>query len=56
MPISRGTFLAIGGVAAESWNMSPSDAKTLVSSPCSQFEVARPDTFFELFLKAHSKP
>jgi hypothetical protein len=46
-------FIAAG---LESWNMAPSDAKTLVASLGSQFEVVRPDVFFQLYLQAQSKP
>jgi dihydrodipicolinate synthase/N-acetylneuraminate lyase len=45
-------FVAAG---LESWNMMPSDAKTLVDSLDSQFEVVRPDVFFKLFLRAQKK-
>ncbi len=38
-------FVAAG---LESWNMTPSDAKTLVGSLGSEFEVVRPDVFFQL--------
>jgi hypothetical protein len=38
-------FVAAG---LESWNIMPSDAKTLVDSIGSQFEVVRPDVFFKL--------
>jgi hypothetical protein len=38
-------FVAAG---LESWNMMPSDAKGLVASLGSQFEVVRPDVFFQL--------
>ncbi len=46
-------FVAAG---LESWNMMPSDAKTLVSSIGSQFEVVRPDVFFKLMLQSLQKP
>jgi hypothetical protein len=46
-------FVAAG---LESWNMMPSDAKTLVDSIGSQFEVVRPDVFFKLLLKSQQKP
>ncbi len=39
-------FVAVG---LESWNITPTDAKTLVNSLGSEFEVIRPDVFFELF-------
>jgi hypothetical protein len=42
-------FVASG---LESWNMMPSDAKTLVDSLGTQFEVVRPDVFFKLLLQA----
>jgi len=42
-------FVAAG---LESWNMMPADAQTLVSSLGSQFEVVRPDVFFQLMGKA----
>ena len=45
-------FVAAG---LESWNMMPSDAKTLVDSLGSQFEVVRPDVFFKLLLQAQKK-
>lgn len=45
-------FVAAG---LESWNMMPSDAKTLVASLGSQFEVVRPDVFFKLMLQAQAK-
>jgi hypothetical protein len=38
-------FVATG---LESWNMMPTDAKSLVDSIGSQFEVVRPDVFFQL--------
>lgn len=38
-------FVAAG---LESWNMTPTDAKTLVDSLGSEFEVVRPDVFFRL--------
>jgi hypothetical protein len=38
-------FVAAG---LESWNMTPTDAKTLVDSLGSEFEVVRPDVFFQL--------
>lgn len=46
-------FIAAG---LESWNMAPADAKTLVDSLGSQFEVVRQDVFFKLFRQAQSKP
>lgn len=39
-------FVAAG---LESWNMTPTDAKTLVDAVGSQFEVVRPDVFFALY-------
>jgi hypothetical protein len=45
-------FVAAG---LESWNMMPADAQTLVSSLGSQFEVVRPDVFFQLMGKALAK-
>jgi GxGYxYP putative glycoside hydrolase C-terminal domain/GxGYxY sequence motif in domain of unknown function N-terminal len=44
-------FVAAG---LESWNMTPTDAKTLVDSLGTQFEVVRPDVFFKLLLKSQS--
>lgn len=38
----------------ESWNIAPTDAKTLVSSLGSQFQVVRPDVLFELFQRAQA--
>lgn len=45
-------FVAAG---LESWNMMPADAKTLVNSIGSQFEVVRPDVFFQLLQQSLSK-
>ena len=45
-------FIAAG---LESWNMMPADAQTLVNSIGSQFEVVRPDVFFQLMRIALSK-
>jgi hypothetical protein len=45
-------FVAAG---LESWNMMPSDAKTLVNSIGTQFEVVRPDVFFQLLQHSQSK-
>ena len=45
-------FVAAG---LESWNMMPSDAKTLVSSLGSEFVVVRPDVFFKLFAQSQKK-
>jgi len=45
-------FVAAG---LESWNMTPSDAKTLVNSIGTQFEVVRPDVFFKLLLQSQQK-
>jgi len=42
-------FVAAG---LESWNMMPADAKTLVNSLGPQFEVVRPDVFFQLYQQA----
>ncbi len=42
-------FLAAG---LESWNMTPTDAKTLVDSLGPEFEVVRPDLFFQLLRQA----
>jgi len=39
-------FIAAG---LESWNITPTDAKTLVNALGSDFEVVRPDVFFQLF-------
>jgi hypothetical protein len=39
-------FVAVG---LESWNIAPTDAKTLVASLGPEFEVVRPDVFFQLF-------
>lgn len=44
-------FVAAG---LESWNMMPSDAKTLVNSLASQFEVVRPDVFLKLLLQTQN--
>ncbi|HEX4580523.1 MAG TPA: hypothetical protein VH139_00610, partial [Acidobacteriaceae bacterium] len=38
-------FVAAG---LESWNMTPTDAKNLVDSLGSQFQVVRGDTFFQM--------
>jgi hypothetical protein len=46
-------FVAAG---LESWNMMPSDARTLVDSLGSQFEVVRPDVFFQLLVQSQKKP
>jgi hypothetical protein len=46
-------FVAAG---LESWNMMPSDAKTLVNSIGTQFEVVRPDVFFKLLSQSQQKP
>jgi hypothetical protein len=45
-------FVAAG---LESWNMMPADAQTLVNSLGSQFEVVRPDVFFQLMQVALGK-
>ena len=45
-------FVAAG---LESWNMMPSDAKTLVNSIGTQFEVVRPDVWFQLLLQSQGK-
>ena len=45
-------FVAAG---LESWNITPSDAKTLADSLGSQFEVVRPDVFFRLFRASQTK-
>jgi hypothetical protein len=45
-------FVAAG---LESWNMMPSDAKTLVDALGSQFEVVRPDVFLKLVRRAQTK-
>ena len=45
-------FVAAG---LESWNMTPSDAETMVVALGSQFEVVRPDVFFKLFLQFQQK-
>jgi len=45
-------FVAAG---LESWNMMPADAKTLVASLGSQFEVVRPDVFFKLLRQSQTK-
>ena len=45
-------FVAAG---LESWNMMPADAQTLVNSLGSQFEVVRPDAFFQLMRVALGK-
>jgi hypothetical protein len=45
-------FVAAG---LESWNMMPTDAKTLVDSLGSQFEVVRGDTFFQLLRGTQKK-
>jgi hypothetical protein len=45
-------FIAAG---LESWNMMPADAKTLVGSIGSQFEVVRPDVFFQLLQQSQTK-
>jgi len=45
-------FVAAG---LESWNMMPSDAKTLVDSLGAQFEVVRPDVFFQLLQQSQAK-
>jgi Zn-dependent M28 family amino/carboxypeptidase len=45
-------FVAVG---LESWNMMPADAQALVNSIGSQFEVVRPDVFFQLMRLALSK-
>lgn len=42
-------FVAAG---LESWNILPSDAVTLVNSLGPEFEVVRPDVFFQLMRKA----
>ncbi|HVJ08751.1 MAG TPA: GxGYxYP domain-containing protein [Acidisarcina sp.] len=42
-------FVAAG---LESWNMTPTDAKNLVNSLGSEFEVVRPDVFFQLIKQA----
>jgi hypothetical protein len=44
-------FVAAG---LESWNMTPTDAKNMVASLGSQFEVVRPDVFFQLVKQAGS--
>jgi hypothetical protein len=44
-------FVAAG---LESWNMTPTDAKTLVDSLGSEFEVVRPDVFFQLLRQSQS--
>jgi hypothetical protein len=46
-------FVAAG---LESWNMMPADAKILVASLGSQFEVVRPDVFFKLILDSQGSP
>jgi len=45
-------FVAAG---LESWNMMPADAQALVNSLSSQFEVVRPDVFFQLMRVALGK-
>jgi hypothetical protein len=42
-------FIAAG---LESWNMMPADVKTMVDSLGPQFEVVRPDVFFQLYQQA----
>lgn len=44
-------FVAAG---LESWNMTPTDAKSMVDSLGSQFQVVRPDAFFQLVRQAQS--
>jgi len=44
-------FVAAG---LESWNMTPTDAKTLVDSLGSEFEVVRPDVFFQLLKESQT--
>ena len=46
-------FVAAG---LESWNMMPADAVTLVNSLGTQFEVVRPDVFFQLLRQSQEKP
>ncbi len=50
--IGTGPLFVAAGL--ESWNMMPSDAKTLVDSLGSQFEVVRPDVFFELIRQSQA--
>jgi hypothetical protein len=45
-------FVAAG---LESWNMTPTDAKTLVDSLGSEFEVVRGDVFFQLLRESQAK-
>jgi GxGYxYP putative glycoside hydrolase C-terminal domain/GxGYxY sequence motif in domain of unknown function N-terminal len=45
-------FIAAG---LESWNMTPTDAKTLVDSLGPEFEVVRGDVFFDLFNESQKK-
>lgn len=45
-------FVAAG---LESWNMMPADAVTLVNSLGSEFEVLRPDVFFQLYRQSQVK-
>jgi hypothetical protein len=46
-------FVAAG---LESWNMTPTDAKNLVDSLGSQFQVVRGDTFFQMLRATKAKP
>lgn len=46
-------FVAVG---LESWNITPSGAKTLVDALGPEFEVVRPDVFFQLFKASRSTP
>jgi putative glycoside hydrolase with GxGYxYP motif/GxGYxY motif-containing protein len=46
-------FVAAG---LESWNMTPTDAKNLVDSLGSQFQVVRGDTFFQMLRGTQTKP
>jgi hypothetical protein len=45
-------FVAAG---LESWNMTPTDAKNLVDSLGSQFQVVRGDTFFQMLRATQTK-
>ena len=45
-------FVAMG---LESWNITPSDAKTLAASLGSEFQIVRPDVFFQLFRASQAK-
>lgn len=45
-------FVAAG---LESWNITPSDAKTLAASLGSEFQILRPDAFFQLFRASQAK-